>query len=193
MVRLLLYANVFLYMAIFFGFFETFLHSVFDMNVAMVSSVCNFQSMKSPVELNSLFSKFFGFITWLTWQWTTCKRGLNVKSYCFCETIGQRFRNYKPSCEFLPTFSWNSFETLNFINVSIFSSEWRMFIKDSLISFFMSLSQELFSMFNVTFRGALRKRLDKHLKLLYQPKAISLDFRSGLSMTLSNLTFWQIL
>ena len=57
----------------------------------------------------------------------------------------------------------------------------------------MSLSQELFSMFNVTFRGALRKRLDKHLKLLYQPKAISLDFRSGLSITLSNLTFWQIL
>ena len=68
-----------------------------------------------------------------------------------------------------------------------------MLIKDSLISFFMSLSQELFSMFNVTFRGALRKRLDKHLKLLYQPKAISLDFRSGLSITLSNLTFWQIL
>ena len=30
----------------------------------MKRSVCNFQSMKSPVELNSLFSKFFGFITW---------------------------------------------------------------------------------------------------------------------------------
>ena len=28
------------------------------------NSVCNFQSMKSPVELNSLFSKFFCYITW---------------------------------------------------------------------------------------------------------------------------------
>ena len=28
-------------------------------------SVCNFQSMKSPVELNCLFSKFFCYITWL--------------------------------------------------------------------------------------------------------------------------------
>ena len=27
-------------------------------------SVCNFQSMKSPVELNSLLSKFFRYITW---------------------------------------------------------------------------------------------------------------------------------
>ena len=29
------------------------------------SSVCHFQSMKSPVEPNSLFSKFFCYITWL--------------------------------------------------------------------------------------------------------------------------------
>ena len=28
------------------------------------STVCNFQSMKSPVELNSLLSKFFCYITW---------------------------------------------------------------------------------------------------------------------------------
>ena len=27
-------------------------------------SVCNFQSMKSPVELNSLLSKFFCYVTW---------------------------------------------------------------------------------------------------------------------------------
>ena len=27
-------------------------------------SVCNFQSMKSPVKLNSLLSKFFCYITW---------------------------------------------------------------------------------------------------------------------------------
>ena len=27
-------------------------------------SVCNFQSMKSPVELNSLFLKFFCYTTW---------------------------------------------------------------------------------------------------------------------------------
>ena len=28
------------------------------------NAVCNFQSMKSPVELNSLFSTFFRYITW---------------------------------------------------------------------------------------------------------------------------------
>ena len=42
-------------------------------------SVCNFQSMKSLVELNSLFSKLFCYITWFsispdqTRQWATCK------------------------------------------------------------------------------------------------------------------------
>ena len=30
-----------------------------------MDAVCNFQSMKSPVELNSLSSKFFCYITWL--------------------------------------------------------------------------------------------------------------------------------
>ena len=29
-----------------------------------IISVCNFQSMKSPVELNSLFSKLFCYVTW---------------------------------------------------------------------------------------------------------------------------------
>ena len=33
-----------------------------------VFSVCNFQSMKSPVELNSLLSKFFCYITCLLYQ-----------------------------------------------------------------------------------------------------------------------------
>ena len=62
----------------------------------------NFQSMKSPVELNSLFSKFFCYITWFVIspdqtrrRWTTCKQGLYVKSYCYFETIAQRFKNYK--------------------------------------------------------------------------------------------------
>ena len=56
-------------------------------------SVCNFQSMKSPVELNSIFSKFFWYINWSvispnsTRQWTTWKRGIYVKSYCLFETI----------------------------------------------------------------------------------------------------------
>ena len=64
-------------------------------------SVCNFQSMKSPVELNSLLSKFFCYITWFvispdqTRLWTTCKRGLYVKSYCLFETIAQWIKNYK--------------------------------------------------------------------------------------------------
>ena len=31
-------------------------------------SVCNSQSMKSPVELNSLLSKFFCYIIWLLYQ-----------------------------------------------------------------------------------------------------------------------------
>ena len=33
-----------------------------------IITVCNFQSMKSPVELNSLLSKFFCLITWLLYQ-----------------------------------------------------------------------------------------------------------------------------
>ena len=32
--------------------------------VALQLSLCNFQSIKSPVELNSLFLKFFCYITW---------------------------------------------------------------------------------------------------------------------------------
>ena len=61
-------------------------------------TVCNFQSMKSPAELNSLFSKFFCFVTWFfmspgqTRHWTAYKRGLQVKSYCFFETIAQRLK-----------------------------------------------------------------------------------------------------
>ena len=33
-------------------------------DISGVITVCNFQSMKSPVELNSLFSSFFCYITW---------------------------------------------------------------------------------------------------------------------------------
>ena len=52
-------------------------------------TVCNLQSMKSSVELNSLFLKFFCYIIWFdeTRHWRPCKRGLYVKSYCFFETI----------------------------------------------------------------------------------------------------------
>ena len=65
------------------------------------TTVCNFQSMKSPVELNSLLSKFFCYITWFvispyqTRQWTTSIRGLYVKSYCFFEAMAQRVKNCK--------------------------------------------------------------------------------------------------
>ena len=64
-------------------------------------TTCNFKSMKSFVDLNSLFSKIFCYITWYViplvqmGQWMTCKRGLYVKSYCFFQTIAQRFKNYK--------------------------------------------------------------------------------------------------
>ena len=53
-----------------------------------------FSIHETPVELNSLLSKFFCYITWFvispdqTRLWTTCKQGLYVKSYCFKETIG---------------------------------------------------------------------------------------------------------
>ena len=65
----------------------------FCKNVYLPISVCNFPSMKSPVELNNLSSKFFCYITWSvispdqTRQWTTCKGGLYAKSYCFFETM----------------------------------------------------------------------------------------------------------
>ena len=64
------------------------------------NTVCNFQSRKSPVELNSLLSKLFCYITWLVISpdyrrhWTTCKRGLYVKSYCSPETIAQRIKEH---------------------------------------------------------------------------------------------------
>ena len=63
--------------------------------------VCNFQSTKSPVELNSPLSKLFCYITWLvispdqTPHWTTCKRELSVKSYCFFETKANRIKKCK--------------------------------------------------------------------------------------------------
>ena len=34
----------------------------------MAIPVCNFQSMNSPVELKSLFSKFFCYIIWLLYH-----------------------------------------------------------------------------------------------------------------------------
>ena len=37
-------------------------------NFVEAASVCDFQSMKSPVELNSLLSKLFCGITWLLYQ-----------------------------------------------------------------------------------------------------------------------------
>ena len=66
---------------------------IFNLTFWCYISVCNFRSMKTPVEQNSLLSKFFCYITWFvispdeTRLWTTCKRGLYVKSYCFFETI----------------------------------------------------------------------------------------------------------
>ena len=60
-------------------------------------SVCNSQPMKSCVELNSFFLKFFCYIIWFneTRHWRSLKRNLYVKSYCFFETIALRFKHYK--------------------------------------------------------------------------------------------------
>ena len=46
-----------------------------------LKTVCNFQSMKSPVELGSLLFKFFCYATWLDERrhWRHCKRGLFAK------------------------------------------------------------------------------------------------------------------
>ena len=66
-----------------------------------IKAVCNFQSMKSPVEQNSFLSKLFCYITWFVISphqmrhWTTYRPGLYVKSFCFFETIAQQFKNYK--------------------------------------------------------------------------------------------------
>ena len=46
------------------------------------NSVCNFQFMKSPGELNSFYQNSFVIL-----QWTTCKQGFYVKSYYFFETM----------------------------------------------------------------------------------------------------------
>ena len=57
--------------------------------------------MKSPVELFLYPVELFLYhlVCYImirqTPHWTTCKRGLYVKSYCFFETIAQRFKNYK--------------------------------------------------------------------------------------------------
>ena len=64
-------------------------------------TVCNFQSIKRPVELYSFLSKLFCYITWLvispdqTRRWTTCKRGLSLKSYCSFETKAKRIKIQK--------------------------------------------------------------------------------------------------
>ena len=69
-------------------------------------SVCNFQSTKSPVELNNLLSKCIS--PDQARPWTTCKRGIYVKPYCTCETIAERIKNYKLfSGMSLAGVSWN--------------------------------------------------------------------------------------
>ena len=56
----------------------------------MFSPVCNFQFIKNSVELNGLFLKILllhHLVCYMTYtrRWTTCKRGIYVKSYCFLE------------------------------------------------------------------------------------------------------------
>ena len=47
------------------------------LNSLKITNVCDFQSMKSAVELNSFLLKFFCCVTWFDGKrnWTTCKRG----------------------------------------------------------------------------------------------------------------------
>ena len=62
-----------------------------------LKSVCNFQTMKSPVKLNSLLSKFFCYITVVWWDATleTLEMILLCQIPLFRETIAYRFKNYK--------------------------------------------------------------------------------------------------
>ena len=73
-------------------------------------SICNFQSMKSPVELNSFFLKFFCYITWFdeTGDWRACKRGFYVEFYCFFETIGYWFEKLQNALTHTPNFGIRS-------------------------------------------------------------------------------------
>ena len=66
--------------------------------------------MKSPVELNSFFLKFFCYITWFdkTRDWRACKRGLYVEFYCFFETIGYWFEKLQNALTHTPNFGIRS-------------------------------------------------------------------------------------
>ena len=89
-----------------------FLHFLcWSVRLCMLSttSVCNFQSMKSPVELSSLFLKLFCYITWFdqTRHWAPCERGLYFKSYCFFEIIAYRLQTTYFLFTFLQTLEKN--------------------------------------------------------------------------------------
>ena len=59
-------------------------------------SVCNFQSMNSPMELNSLFSKFFCYIIrFVTWHLIRRENGRLAKAFMFFWNNSLRFKNYK--------------------------------------------------------------------------------------------------
>ena len=74
----------------------------------------NFQSTKSPIELNSLLMNFSCYVTWFDerWNWRPCKRGLYLEFYCFFDTIAQ-FKNYKLQVTFaqryLQSHMWSIF------------------------------------------------------------------------------------
>ena len=57
--------------------------------VCLFWSVCNFQSMKRPVELKHLLLKLSLYVACFDERryWRSCKCGLFVKSHCFFETI----------------------------------------------------------------------------------------------------------
>ena len=62
-----------------------------------ISLVCNFQSIKCPLELNSLLLKFFCYVTWFDERrnWRPCKRDLHFKFYSLFEIVPSWFKNYK--------------------------------------------------------------------------------------------------
>ena len=115
-------------------------------------TVCNFQSIKSPMELYSFLSKLFCYITWLvispdyTRRWTTCKRGLSVKSYCFFETKAKRIKNYKLI---------NRFQANVPFLFYLFVLKWRIELK----SVKNNKSMTTFSLHNVSLLDLLHDRL----------------------------------
>ena len=79
------------------------------------STVCIFQSMKNLVELNSLFSTYFCYITWLDSTVDDLQTRPLLKSYCFEEITNWVTSFWKKQRDHFP---WHKKPTLTVLNLS---------------------------------------------------------------------------